>query len=34
VEHKYDIHKEMLAIIQALEEWKHFTKGTQHKVEI
>jgi hypothetical protein len=35
VECNYEIHdKEMLAIIQALEEWRHFTKGAQHKVEI
>ena len=29
VEQNYEIHdKEMLAIIQALEEWRHFLKGT------
>jgi hypothetical protein len=31
----YEIHdKEMLAMIRALEEWRHFAKGAQHKVEI
>jgi len=35
VERNYEIHdKEMLAIIQALEEWHHFLKGSQHKFEI
>jgi len=31
----YKIHdKEMLAIIRALEEWRHFLEGAQHPVEI
>jgi len=35
VEWNYKIHdKEMLAIIHALEEWKHFLKGATHLVEI
>ena len=35
VERNYEIHdKEMLVIIQALKEWRHFTEGTQHEVEI
>jgi hypothetical protein len=35
VERNYEIHdKEMLAIIRALEEWRHFLKGAQHTVEI
>ena len=35
VERNYEIHdKEMLAIIQALEEWHHFLEGLQHKFEI
>ena len=35
VEWNYEIHdKEMLAIICALEEWRHFLKGAQHPVEI
>jgi len=35
VEWSYEIHdKEMLAIIQALEEWCHFLEGLQHKFEI
>jgi len=35
VERNYEIHdKEMLAIIQALEEWKHFLEGARHLVEI
>src|SRR5215471_343236 len=35
VERNYEIHdKEMLAIIRALEEWRHFLEGAQHKVEI
>jgi hypothetical protein len=34
-ERNYEIHdKEMLAIIQALEEWRHFLEGAPHKVEI
>ena len=24
----------MLAIVRALEEWRHFTKGMEHQVEI
>jgi len=35
VEQNYEIHnKEMLAIIHALEEWRHFLKGAWHPVEI
>jgi len=35
VEWNYKIHnKEMLAIIHALEEWRHFLKGARHPVEI
>jgi len=35
VEWNYEIHdKEMLAIICALEEWRHFLEGAQHLVEI
>jgi len=35
VERNYEIHdKEMLAIIHALEEWRHFLEGAQHPVEI
>ena len=35
VERNYEIHdKEMLAIVHALEEWRHFLEGAQHKVEI
>jgi len=35
VEQNYKIHnKEMLAIIHALEEWRHFLEGTTHLVEI
>ncbi|GLB45293.1 putative retrotransposable element tf2 155 kda protein type 1-like [Lyophyllum shimeji] len=35
VERNYEIHdKEMLAIIRALEEWRHFLEGARHKVEI
>jgi len=35
VEQNYEIHdKEMLAIIHALEEWRHFLKGATHPVEI
>ena len=31
----YEIHnKEMLAIIQALEEWQHFLEGDQFPVEV
>ena len=35
VEWNYEIHdKEMLAIIHALEEWRHFLEGATHLVEI
>jgi len=35
VEQNYEIHdKEMLAIIRALEEWRHFLEGVTHPVEI
>ena len=35
VERNYEIHdKEMLAIIRAMEEWRHFLEGAQHKFEI
>jgi len=35
VERNYKIHdKEMLAIICALEEWRHFLEGATHPVEI
>jgi hypothetical protein len=35
VEQNYKIHdKEMLAVMRALEEWRHFLKGAKHKVEI
>jgi len=35
VERNYEIHdKEMLAIIWALEEWRHFLEGLQHKFEV
>jgi len=35
VERNYEIHDmEMLAIIHALEEWRHFLKGATHPVEI
>ena len=35
VERNYQIHdKEMLAIIQALEEWRHFLEGTVEKFEV
>jgi len=35
VEWNYEIHdKEMLAIIYALEEWRHFLEGARHSVEI
>jgi len=34
-ERNYEIHdKEMLAIIRALEEWRHFLQGALHKFEI
>jgi RNase H-like domain found in reverse transcriptase len=35
VEQNYDIYdKEMLAVMRLLEEWRHFLKGAQRKVEI
>jgi hypothetical protein len=35
VEHNYNIHdKEMLAVMRALEEWRHFLKGAKEKVKI
>jgi transposase InsO family protein len=35
VERNYEIHdKEMLAVIRALEEWRHFVEGAEHKCEI
>jgi len=35
VERNYEIHnKEMLAIIRALQEWRHFVEGAEHKCEI
>ena len=35
IEQNYKIHnKEMLAIIRALEEWRHFLEGVEHKFEI
>jgi len=35
MERNYEIHnKEMLAIIPALEEWRHFLEGATHLVEI
>ena len=35
VEWNYEIHdKEMLAIIRALQEWRHFIKGMEHQCEI
>jgi len=35
VEQNYEIHdKEMLAIIRALEKWRHFLEGVTHPVEI
>jgi hypothetical protein len=34
MECNYEIHdKEMLAIIQALEEWRYFAEGAQHNTE-
>ena len=35
VKHNYEIHdKEMLAIIRALQEWRHFVEGAEHQFEI
>jgi len=35
VKRNYEIHnKEMLAIIQALQEWRHFIEGAEHQCEI
>ena len=35
VERNYEIYdKELLAVIRALEEWRHFLEGAQHPVEI
>jgi len=35
VEQNYEIHdKEMLAIVRALEEWRHFVEGAEHHCEI
>ena len=35
VERNYEIHdKEMLAIIRALQEWRHFVEGAEHPCEI
>jgi len=35
VERNYEIHdKEMLAIVRALEEWRHFVEGVEHRCEI
>jgi RNase H-like domain found in reverse transcriptase/Integrase zinc binding domain len=35
LERNYEIHdKEMLAIVRALEEWRHFVEGAEHQVEI
>jgi reverse transcriptase-like protein len=35
VERNYEIHdKEMLAIIRAMEEWRHFLEGAEHQFEI
>jgi hypothetical protein len=35
VERNYEIHdKEMLAIIRAMEEWRHFLEGAEHKFEV
>jgi len=35
VEWNYEIHdKEILAIVRALEEWRHFVEGAEHRCEI
>jgi hypothetical protein len=35
VEQNYEIHDtEMLAIVQGLEEWRHYLEGTRHPIEI
>ena len=35
VEQNYEIHdKEMLAIIWAMEEWRHFLEGAKHQFEV
>src|SRR5271163_1772770 len=35
VERNYDIHdKEMMAVIRALEEWRHVLEGTEHRFEV
>ena len=35
VEWNYEIHdKEMLVIVRALEEWRHFVEGAEHRCEI
>jgi hypothetical protein len=35
VERNYEIHDmEMLAIVQALEEWHHYLEGVRHPIEI
>jgi hypothetical protein len=35
IERNYEIYdKEMLAIIRALQEWRHYLEGTSHKIEI
>ena len=35
VKRNYEIYdKEMLAIVRALEEWRHFLEGTEHQFEI
>jgi hypothetical protein len=35
VQRNYVIHdKEILVIVRALEEWRHFLEGAQHPVEI